>query len=54
MRILLALVAAADRLSAADAKYGKPLTVKEPMPLGDAARARACRRYSFIVLLPLN
>jgi hypothetical protein len=33
MRILLAIVAAAALLSAADAKYGKPLTVKEPMPL---------------------
>ena len=33
MRILLALVAAAGLLCAADTKYGKPLTIKQPMPL---------------------
>jgi RecJ-like exonuclease len=33
MRILFALVAAAGLLCAADTKFGKPLTVKEPMPL---------------------
>src|SRR3954451_6302616 len=33
MRILLALVAAAGLLCAADSKYGKPLTIKQPMPL---------------------
>ena len=33
MRILFALVAAAGLLCAADAKYGKPLTLKQPIPL---------------------
>jgi len=33
MRILFAVVAAAALLCAADTKFGKPLTVKEPMPL---------------------
>jgi len=33
MRFLFALVAATGLLCAADAKFGKPLTVKEPMPL---------------------
>jgi len=33
MRILFALVAAAGLLGAADTKYGKPLTLKEPIPL---------------------
>jgi len=33
MRILLALVAAAGLLSAADSKYGKTLTLKQPIPL---------------------
>ena len=33
MKILLAVLAAATMLSAAEVKLGKPLTVKEPMPL---------------------
>jgi hypothetical protein len=33
MRILFALVAAAGLLGAADTKFGKPLTVKQPIPL---------------------
>lgn len=33
MKILLALAASVCLLSAADAKLGKPLTIKEPMPV---------------------
>lgn len=33
MRILLTLIAAAGLLGAADTKYGKPLTLKEPITL---------------------
>ena len=33
MRILLTVVAAAGLLCAADTKFGKPLTIKQPMPL---------------------
>src|SRR5262245_49562963 len=33
MKILVALVALAGLLGAADAKYGKPLTLKEPITL---------------------
>jgi hypothetical protein len=33
MRILFVLVAAAGLLCAADTKYGKPLTMKQPIPL---------------------